>query len=192
MVLNDVAGDADAVEVAGAAADPDVLGHRDLDMVDVVVVPHRLEQLVREPQRHHVLHGFFAEVVVDAEHRGGGKDAGDDPVQFPRTLQVVAKRLLDHHPAPPSGMLLGQPVRAQLVDDRLEQSWRDGQVERVVPAGTAGLVEIDDRLGQVAEASSLPISPGTNRMPSESCATPPLGRVRACSLTAACTILAKS
>ena len=162
VVLDDIAGDADAIEVTGAAADPDVLRHRDLDMVDVVVVPHRLEQLIREPQRHHVLHGFFAEVMVDAKHRGGGEDAGDDPVQFSRGLQVVAKRLFDHHPAPPAGMLLSQSVRAQLVNDRLEQPRRDGQVERVVPAGTAGLVEIDDRLGEPAEGllvTTLPDEP---------------------------------
>jgi hypothetical protein len=41
VVLYNVAGDADAVEIAGSAADPDVLRHRDLDMIDVVVVPHR-------------------------------------------------------------------------------------------------------------------------------------------------------
>ena len=151
MVLNDVTCDPDAVEVTGAAADPDVLGHRDLDMVDVIVVPHRLEQLVREPQRHHVLHGFFAEVMVDAEHRRGGEDAGHDAVQFPRTLQVVAERLFDHHPAPPPRLLFRQSVGAELVNDGLKQSWRNGQVERVVPVGTAGLVEVDDRLGQVAE-----------------------------------------
>src|SRR4029453_9790790 len=120
-------------------------------MVDVVVVPHRLEQLIRESQRQHVLDGLLAEVVVDAEYRGGGNHAGDDPVQFPRALEVVAEWLLDHDPAPPPRKLLCQPVGAELVDDRLEQSWRDGQVERMIAAGAAGLVEISDRLGQVAE-----------------------------------------
>ena len=43
MVLDDVTGRADPVVVAGPAADADVLGHRDLHVVDVVVVPDRLE-----------------------------------------------------------------------------------------------------------------------------------------------------
>ena len=69
MVLDHVAGGADAVVVAGAAADADVLGHGDLHVVDVVAVPDRLEQLVGEAQRQHVLDGLLAQVVVDPEHR---------------------------------------------------------------------------------------------------------------------------
>ena len=112
MVLDHVAGDADAVEVAGPAADADVLGHGDLDVVDVVVVPDRLEQLVGEPQRHQVLHRLLAQVVVDPEHRRRGEDAGDDPVQLPGAGQVVPERLLDHHPAPLTGAA-PRPARAR-------------------------------------------------------------------------------
>ena len=43
----------------------------------------------------------------------------------PGAGQVVAERLLDHHPAPPARVLLGQPVRAKLIDDGLEQPRRD-------------------------------------------------------------------
>ena len=67
VVLDDVARGADAVVVAGAPADADVLGHRDLHVVDVVGVPHRLEELVGEAQGEEVLDGLLAEVVVDAE-----------------------------------------------------------------------------------------------------------------------------
>jgi hypothetical protein len=63
----------------------------------------------------------------------------------------MAERLFDHHPAPPPRQLLGEPVGSELVDDRLEQPGRNGEVERVIPASTAGLVEVGDRLGQVAE-----------------------------------------
>ena len=69
VVLDHVSGDADAIEVAGSPTDTDVLGHGDLDMIDIVVVPHRLEQLVREAKRQHVLNRFLAEVVIDAKHR---------------------------------------------------------------------------------------------------------------------------
>ena len=57
-----------AVVVAGAAADADVLGGGDLDVVDVVAVPQRLEHAVREAEREHVLDRLLAQVVVDAEH----------------------------------------------------------------------------------------------------------------------------
>ena len=45
----------------------DVLGRGDLDVVDVVAVPDRLEQPVGEAEREHVLDGLLAQVVVDAE-----------------------------------------------------------------------------------------------------------------------------
>ena len=68
MVLDDVACGADAVVVSGAPGHADVLGHGDLHMVDVIVVPDRLVHGVRETQRQHVLHGLLAKIMVDAEH----------------------------------------------------------------------------------------------------------------------------
>ena len=56
-----------AVVVAGARADAEVLGRGDLDVVDVVAVPHRLEHAVGEPERQQVLDRLLAQVVVDAE-----------------------------------------------------------------------------------------------------------------------------
>ena len=100
MVLDDVARGADAVVVAGAAADADVLGHGDLHVVDVVGVPDRLEHLVGEAQRQQVLDRLLAEVVVDPEDRVRREDALDDVVELARALEVVAERLLDDDPAP--------------------------------------------------------------------------------------------
>ena len=54
------------VEV-GARADPEGLGDVDLDVVDVVAVPDRLEQAVGEAQGEDVLRRLLAEEVVDAE-----------------------------------------------------------------------------------------------------------------------------
>ena len=62
-----VAERAGALVEAGARADRERLGHVDLDVVDVVAVPDRLEHAVREPQREDVLHRLLAEVVVDPE-----------------------------------------------------------------------------------------------------------------------------
>ena len=66
VVLDQVAQRARLVVVARPRADPDVLGGRDLDVVDEVAVPDRLEHVVGEPERHHVLDGLLAQVVVDA------------------------------------------------------------------------------------------------------------------------------
>ena len=67
VVLEDVADRAGLLVVAGAALDPHRLGDRDLDVVDELAVPDRLEDAVREAQRQQVLDGLLAEVVVDAE-----------------------------------------------------------------------------------------------------------------------------
>ena len=68
VVLHHVAQRAGFVVVRPAAFDANRFGHGDLHVVDVRGVPQRLEQRVREAQRQQVLHRFFAEVVVDAEH----------------------------------------------------------------------------------------------------------------------------
>ncbi len=100
MVLDDVACRADAVVVPGSAADADVLGHRDLDVVDVVVVPDRLVHLVREPQREQVEDRLLAEVVVDAEDRLRLEHLGHDVVELASRLEVVTERLLDDDATP--------------------------------------------------------------------------------------------
>ena len=82
VVLDDVAGRAHAVVVAGPAAGADVLGHGDLDVVHIVGVPERLEQLVGEAQRQDVLHRLLAQVVVDPEDRVRREHRLDDVVEL--------------------------------------------------------------------------------------------------------------
>ncbi len=52
---------------AAAVADVERLGHVDLDVVDVVAVPDRLEEAVGETQRENVLRRLLAEEMVDAK-----------------------------------------------------------------------------------------------------------------------------
>ncbi len=147
VVLDDVAGGTDAVVVAGAAADADVLGHGDLHVVDVVGVPDRLEHVVGEAHRQDVLDRLLAEVVVDAEDRPRGEDGGQHVVELARRLEVVAEGLLDHHATPrghPGGVdrRLGQPVLLELRHHGAEERRGDGEVEGRVAAGAARLVEL--------------------------------------------------
>ena len=52
--------------VAGARADAFLFGHRDLHVVDVLLVEQRLEDAVGEAEDQDVLDGLLAEVVIDA------------------------------------------------------------------------------------------------------------------------------
>ena len=95
MVDDDVAQRADGVVEVSAVLHAEVLGHRDLDVRDVVAVPDRLDHRVGEPQVEELVGAHLAEEVVDAIELGlvdvlvdlGGKRA--------RRREVVPERLLD-------------------------------------------------------------------------------------------------
>ena len=151
MVLDHVASGADAVVVAAATTQADIFGHGDLDVVDVVRVPDRVEQLIGEAQRQDVLHRLLAQVVVDAKDRILGKDAVDYFVEIAGTVQVVTERLLDDNPAPAVVVSSGQPGLVQLLADRRETLGRNGVVERVIAADAPLGVELVQDLGQPRE-----------------------------------------
>ena len=132
MVLDDVACGADAVVIAGAAADADVLGHRDLHVVHIVGVPDRLVHGVGETQGQQVLHGFLAEVVVDAEHGARVEHFGYHAVEFLGTGQIMAERLLDDHAAPCALGRAGQSAVGELTRHHGERPRRHRHVERMV------------------------------------------------------------
>ncbi len=82
VVLHHVAQRADAVVVPRTPFDTEGFGDGDLDLVDMTGVEHRLDEPVREAEHEHVLHGLFAEEVVDAE----------DLVFAPTTMQLLVQR----------------------------------------------------------------------------------------------------
>src|SRR3984885_3287560 len=151
VVLDHVACGADAVVVAAATTQTDVFGHGDLDVVDVVRVPDRVEQLIGEAQRQDILHRLLAQVVVDAKDRIFRKDAVDHFVEIAGTVQVVTERLLDDNPAPAVVLSSGQPGLVQLLADRRETLGRNGEVERVIAADAPVGVELVQDLGQPRE-----------------------------------------
>ena len=148
VVLDDVAPRADGVVVAGARADPDVLGHGDLHVVDVALVPQRLEDRVGEAQGEDVLDRLLAQVVVDAEDVVGAHDPPHQGVQLGRAGPVVAEGLLNDHAPPGPRGLVDQPGGGDALGDGREPAGRDRQVEGAVAARAAGGVEVVDDPGQ--------------------------------------------
>ena len=65
MVLHHVAHGASLVVEACAAAYTHCLGHRNLYAANIGATPQRLKNGVTKAQHHEVLHGLFAEVMVD-------------------------------------------------------------------------------------------------------------------------------
>ena len=145
MVLEDVPDRARVLVVGGAALDAEGLGDRDLDVVDELAVPDRLEDAVREPQREHVLDRFLAEVVVDPEDLFLGEVLADQGGQLAGGGEVVAERLLDDQAHPASGFA----ALTELSDDRRHRLRRDGEVVDAVPARAALLVDLVQEPGEV-------------------------------------------
>ena len=147
VVLHDVADRPDGVVERTPVGDVEVLGHRDLEVVDPLPVPQRLEQGVGEPQHQQVLDRLLAQEVVDPEHPVLGVVAAQPGVEGAGRRQVAAERLLDHQPR-----ALRQADGGDPVGDRAEQRRRDGEVvhrERL-GAGLRG-----DGLGEAGEHSRV-------------------------------------
>src|SRR5262249_43107833 len=84
-----------------AALDAGSLGGRDLDVVDMVAVPQRLEDAVGEAQHQDVLNRFFAEEVIDAIDLILGQHLEDLCVEGLGGHQIMPERLFDDY-SPPS------------------------------------------------------------------------------------------
>ena len=109
VVLEHVAESTDALVIADAAGEhlarlvvvlrePFFLGHGDLDVVDVLLVPERLEDAVGEPDDQEVLDGFLAEIMVDAICLIFLECMGDRRDHPPGAVEVMTDGLLDDHP----------------------------------------------------------------------------------------------
>ncbi len=84
------------------------LRHVDLDVVDEVAVPDRLEQAVGEAERQDVLRRLLAEEVVDAEDLLLAEHLVQARVELARRLEVGAERLLHDDPRPLDQAGLGE------------------------------------------------------------------------------------
>src|SRR5699024_628780 len=160
MVLDDVAGRADAVVVSGPAAEADVLGHRDLHVVDVVAVPDRLEKLVGEPEREDVLDGLLSEVVVDPEDRVLGEHRAHHVVELAGALEIVTEGLLDHDAAPRTVVRTRAASALEVPADGGEVVGWDRQVEGVVPGRSAVRLQFGQHLREPVEALVVVEGPG--------------------------------
>ena len=65
MVLHHVAQSARTLVKTGATFNSQRFGGRDLDVIDIMRVPERRENRVRESQDQNVLRGFLSEKMID-------------------------------------------------------------------------------------------------------------------------------
>ena len=80
--------------VAATAFQSYAFSGSDLDIVDVVAVPHRFKQRIGKTERENILDGFFTKIMVYTIDLLFSKFTGQQLIQFMRTLQVMTKWLL--------------------------------------------------------------------------------------------------
>ncbi len=98
VILNHVPQGAGLFIIAGPGPDAFRFADGNLDMVDIFVVPDRLEDAVGEPDDHEVLDGLFAQIVVDAENLRFVEDLAGDFVDLLRRSEVSTDGLFNDDP----------------------------------------------------------------------------------------------
>src|SRR5579885_1634980 len=125
VVLHDVPDGSGAIVEGAAALDAELLRHRDLNLLDVVAVPERLEKPVRKAEIHDVVDGPFPEVMIDAEDRGFREAREQNAVQLARGGEVRAEWLFDDHAA-----ISGAARPREALDNGPKQHGGNGEIVR--------------------------------------------------------------
>src|SRR5216683_1229023 len=123
MILHHVADRAGLVVERSPALDSKILGHGDLDALDITPLPEGLQEGVREPKKEHLIDGPLTEVMVDPKDRPLVESIEQRTVEGLRRGAVAAERLFDDHAS-----AVGATRPAQLCHDRPEQRGRDREV----------------------------------------------------------------
>jgi len=119
----------------------ELLGHRNLHVVDVIAVPDRLEQAVGEAQHQDVLDRFLSKIMIDAVDLMLVKNLEELAIELLCGSEIGAEWLLDDHTAPAAVALAGEPGFPEPPGDRLEGRRRRGQVEQAITGAIAFLFD---------------------------------------------------
>ena len=128
---------------ADAAADIQRLRHVDLDVIDEVAVPDRLEKAVAEAEGQNVLRRLLAEEMVDAEDLVFVEHLVQFDVERHRALEVGPERLLHDHPRP-----LGETRLVKHPDRGQRRAWRHAEIVDELEAFAERFLGPMDGLGQ--------------------------------------------
>ncbi len=155
MVLDDVSRYPDLLVEVDAPLDPDVLGHGDLHMIDVLARPEGLEDGVAEAEDEEVLDRLFPEVVIDPVDLALVEEREQLAVERLGRAEVDAEGLLHDHAL--VGRVLrvrgrdDEPALLQAADDLGDLVRPDRQVKEPVAAGAALLVDALELLLELGE-----------------------------------------
>src|ERR1043166_4120074 len=124
MILDYVPDGADLIVKRASPLDTKVLRHCDLHTFDMRAVPERFEHGVGKTEEQHVVHGSFAEVMINAENRLLVERFEQDGVEFASGNEVPAKRLFNDD----TGIVSASRLR-QVLHHGAKQGGRNGRSE---------------------------------------------------------------
>src|SRR5262249_29957072 len=131
------------------------LGGGNLNVVDMVAVPERLEDAVGEAQHQDVLDRFFAEEMVDPIDLIFGQYLEYPRVESLRRCKIVAEGVFDDHPPPSVFRLPGEPGVAELLDHRAKEPVGGRKIEQHVGGTALPPPLVDQQLRELAEGLGL-------------------------------------
>src|SRR5512133_1801155 len=136
MVLDHISQSTRLFVVASTLAYSQFLADGDLDLFDGVTCPEPLKDGVAEAEHQDVLHGFFAQIMIDAEYLFLAGEACQLAVEAQGGCEVVSKRSFNDHALPSvtvAGAVVMQQTNAVQFARRLPKLARQsGEVEKEV------------------------------------------------------------
>ena len=124
MVLHHVADRAHFLVEGAAALNAEIFGHGDLNVADVFAIPYRLEKRVGKPEVQNVLHGFLAQVVIDAKNGGLAEHIMQGAVKRLCAGEIPAEGFLDDDP----GVRFGAAALLQPLNHAGKHAGRNRQI----------------------------------------------------------------
>src|SRR5258708_15158203 len=91
MILNQIADRSRLLVIRAPTLQSQVLGHGDLQMIDVTPIPDRFKDAIRQAEDQDILHRFFTKVVIDTVNLFFSKDSSHLTVELARRCEVVSK-----------------------------------------------------------------------------------------------------
>ena len=97
VILDDIANHPHLFIELAPPVHPELLGHRNLHVFDVLAVPRRLQERVRKPKVQQILHCLFAQIMIDAKDLRLVKTYQQRRVERLGGGEVTPERFLQHY-----------------------------------------------------------------------------------------------
>jgi len=109
VILDHVTDEAGLVVVPSSAFHTNGFRDGNLDMIDIVLVPDRLQHAISKTEHQHILHCLFAQIVIDAVDLVFVEMHLNGAIEQAGGIEIMTKGLFDNHAAPSSPPLCRTP-----------------------------------------------------------------------------------